>query len=560
MFHRHSAYQTATHVIQHGTVWATIVQDPIFQAQQRRSTDLRDRFRNAFPDLYEAAGYKGRGISSKKSSVSGQGARSTDELAVRPARTVRRRLTYPGLVRPTLDDAPDSSGEEDEGHPNSSKLRPSTSHSHSDELVAPMQLDPAGSRPSLSRRSTSPAPDHDSISISSHSHLLSGPGSPTSPKLGLASPDGIDADDAGHHIDWNALNWMSLAGQPRYMQGASTSSSLFSGNFFASHHSAPRQDVLDRYDLYSSPLASSMNAFGDYASEMGMGGSFSEADMDLNAFAGPASSMGFTHHSQVAGDLIFASHHGGHLQHGHGFGLHVPLLGDAAGAAAPAGLGLSDIGFPADPSVQRDVSSPFLDPIIDGATLALLNPGRSTPSLTADPFDLDLGPPPSTNFGIAPAELHKLPIPSLTPTDSMASLQQTLTSHHHMPFDPMTVGVQPGSSLPSTSSAHRRASPVSHLRSASQPPTELRPFVLRREHLASPGLAPSFSTPSASTSRARPVTRDDAMQHYPNRAPDPYPLPFLDLHYYYAASEASMGIPGGRPPDRQGLTMAQPQT
>ncbi|KAI0035545.1 hypothetical protein K488DRAFT_38942, partial [Vararia minispora EC-137] len=37
----------------HGTVWATIVKDPIFQEQNRRSTDLRDRFRNAFPELYQ---------------------------------------------------------------------------------------------------------------------------------------------------------------------------------------------------------------------------------------------------------------------------------------------------------------------------------------------------------------------------------------------------------------------------------------------------------------------------------------------------------------------------
>ncbi|KAJ3486523.1 hypothetical protein NLI96_g4186 [Meripilus lineatus] len=49
----------------HGTVWATIVKDPIFQEQNRRSTDLRDRFRNAFPDLYMAAGYKPR-LSAKK--------------------------------------------------------------------------------------------------------------------------------------------------------------------------------------------------------------------------------------------------------------------------------------------------------------------------------------------------------------------------------------------------------------------------------------------------------------------------------------------------------------
>ncbi|KAF5381836.1 hypothetical protein D9757_008353 [Collybiopsis confluens] len=50
----------------HGTVWATIVKDPVFQEQNRRSTDLRDRFRNAFPELYQAAGYKPRTSSKKK--------------------------------------------------------------------------------------------------------------------------------------------------------------------------------------------------------------------------------------------------------------------------------------------------------------------------------------------------------------------------------------------------------------------------------------------------------------------------------------------------------------
>ncbi|KAG6828470.1 hypothetical protein H0H92_007836 [Tricholoma furcatifolium] len=44
----------------HGTVWAAIVKDPVFREQGRRSTDLRDRFRNAFPMLYQAAGYKPR--------------------------------------------------------------------------------------------------------------------------------------------------------------------------------------------------------------------------------------------------------------------------------------------------------------------------------------------------------------------------------------------------------------------------------------------------------------------------------------------------------------------
>ncbi|THH28195.1 hypothetical protein EUX98_g5995 [Antrodiella citrinella] len=53
----------------HGTVWATIVKDPIFQEQNRRSTDLRDRFRNAFPELYQAAGYKPRMSAKKKKAL-----------------------------------------------------------------------------------------------------------------------------------------------------------------------------------------------------------------------------------------------------------------------------------------------------------------------------------------------------------------------------------------------------------------------------------------------------------------------------------------------------------
>ncbi len=47
-------------------MWATIVKDPIFQDQHRRSTDLRDRFRNAWPELYAKAGYKPRATAGKK--------------------------------------------------------------------------------------------------------------------------------------------------------------------------------------------------------------------------------------------------------------------------------------------------------------------------------------------------------------------------------------------------------------------------------------------------------------------------------------------------------------
>ncbi|UZJ53003.1 hypothetical protein CBS101457_002323 [Exobasidium rhododendri] len=44
---------------QHGSHWAKIAKDAVFEGR-RKSTDLRDRFRNAFPSLYEQAGYKPR--------------------------------------------------------------------------------------------------------------------------------------------------------------------------------------------------------------------------------------------------------------------------------------------------------------------------------------------------------------------------------------------------------------------------------------------------------------------------------------------------------------------
>ncbi|ORY04805.1 hypothetical protein K493DRAFT_48602 [Basidiobolus meristosporus CBS 931.73] len=41
----------------YGCAWARIVKDPSLNLQDRRSTDLRDRFRTAFPEIYEQLGY-----------------------------------------------------------------------------------------------------------------------------------------------------------------------------------------------------------------------------------------------------------------------------------------------------------------------------------------------------------------------------------------------------------------------------------------------------------------------------------------------------------------------
>ncbi len=50
---------------QYGSHWALIAKNPIFNGQ-RRAIDLRDRFRNAFPEDYERAGFKPRPSKARK--------------------------------------------------------------------------------------------------------------------------------------------------------------------------------------------------------------------------------------------------------------------------------------------------------------------------------------------------------------------------------------------------------------------------------------------------------------------------------------------------------------
>ena len=91
---------------QYGTVWASIAKDPIFAT--RRSTDLRDRFRNAFPDLYVKAGYKPRAAPKKIISEPVTPAKDEliDELATIPGRSttpsprrIRRKSDGTGRIQ-----------------------------------------------------------------------------------------------------------------------------------------------------------------------------------------------------------------------------------------------------------------------------------------------------------------------------------------------------------------------------------------------------------------------------------------------------------------------------
>lgn len=99
----------------HGTVWAAIVKDPIFKEQNRRSTDLRDRFRNAFPELYQAAGYKPRNAAKKKPTVDGVSlptrSATDDQLSMSSTGPVRRNRgsrTKQGFLRGGTKSVPQS--------------------------------------------------------------------------------------------------------------------------------------------------------------------------------------------------------------------------------------------------------------------------------------------------------------------------------------------------------------------------------------------------------------------------------------------------------------------
>jgi len=111
----------------HGTTWATIVKDPIFAEQNRRSTDLRDRFRNAFPDLYQAAGYKPRSASKKKLEGMGVIRAADDQLSTTagPVRSRRRAQTSQGLLRGGTKSVPQSTAcSEDEDSEEESENSP----------------------------------------------------------------------------------------------------------------------------------------------------------------------------------------------------------------------------------------------------------------------------------------------------------------------------------------------------------------------------------------------------------------------------------------------------
>lgn len=341
----------------HGTLWAQIVKDPIFQEQKRRSTDLRDRFRNAFPNLYEAAGYKPRPVSKKKrivDPVSPSRAAADDKIPppclVGPSRR-KRANTNEGLFRRGTKSVPQSatnsddetSGDEMDGDPQD--VRPSGAGKRRASQPLPMvfrdvamdtdespQMGPAPSPhpvplpppPPPSQPQTS-APDIaqsssqiSDLTDSSQSQMWcstpadpspwtgTNPGSPTSSHV-LSMENFAARPHMIGKSAWGAQDWFSP--NPRLGQsmsvGLPSDVSIYGGGALSPTPSSPysfqtiSHGIFDRYDLmptsYPNDVSSEV-AFGDTHS------AFSDPDMF------PTSNYrGFTHHSSYAGDLIFGT-------------------------------------------------------------------------------------------------------------------------------------------------------------------------------------------------------------------------------------------------------------
>ncbi|KAH9916411.1 uncharacterized protein BXZ73DRAFT_105849 [Epithele typhae] len=338
----------------HGTVWATIVKDPIFQAQNRRSTDLRDRFRNAFPDLYQAAGYKPRNTTKKKRDTPPQPARAAtdDALAMSssagPVRR-KRRHTDQGLFRGGTKSVPESANVSEDEESSEDEDGPAPffkeSASQTDEMMSPapttteveMQtLDSLNDTltipdwtPSQTWSSGVDTPVHSTSAWSTATNAASPTSSHISATDYFNNSPFHRRNESGPMIGksaWGPQDWLSA--NPRLEPSSSGSSSYVDG--FSPAPSSPfsfahlNHGVLDRYDLFPTSFAH------DFASEQ---------------------LPRVTHHSNYAGDLIFGARSHQPQQsadYGPGFGF------------GSAGLGLSGL---QPPSTMRTPALPGIDEI-----------------------------------------------------------------------------------------------------------------------------------------------------------------------------------------------------
>ncbi|KAI0742550.1 hypothetical protein C8Q80DRAFT_1109167 [Daedaleopsis nitida] len=570
----------------HGTVWATIVKDPIFQAQNRRSTDLRDRFRNAFPDLYQAAGYKPRNTTKKKRELLTQPTRAATDDALGsscltgPVRR-KRRHTDQGLFRGGTKSVPESANvsededsSDDDESPAAFLKEALASTPQTEEMMSPevneveMQtLDPLSDTltipdfipsSSLSEMTDSSQNWSSGVDTPVHSSVWStatNAASPTSSHLSVTDYFNNSPfqrrNESGPMIGksaWGPQDWLSA--NPR-LDPSSSSSPSFAGNFSPAP-SSPfsfahlNHGVLDRYDLFPTSFAH------DFASEVGVGDTHSTFS-DPEMFA-PSSFRGFTHHSDYAGDLIFGARSHQPQQsadYGPGFGF------------GSAGLGLEGMQSPSTNNLHATLRTPALPGIdeIELTSITLDDPDGSVPMEET----IDTAVPKDPTSPKPPLSLSDLTTYSLPPQTLEEIIGLTQECYVTPPGTPQTHAHDRLSRM----LQHPSGVQFSHNRSISVPPSEHRAYdprapapqtqQLRPKPLVSPTRSMSLmdylplhaSTDQQSQSHVVPAPTDAhamfsslaqsanelwkggaAHGSVPGGDNANYDLPFLDLHYY----------------------------
>jgi hypothetical protein len=558
----------------HGTVWATIVKDPIFQDQKRRSTDLRDRFRNAFPDLYQAAGYKPRNSAAKKkggtSSAGGTGGRvpvraaTDDQLAMsshsmRSPLRRRRAQSSQGLLRggtksvpestTNSDDEESSGGEEDGIQPLTSTMTPAfagldmdnmdTIDPHSDPLSIPDFL-PNTSHSHTPSQSELESSQTWSSGLDTPVHWSSTTaGSPTSSHLSSEyimhhSPYRRGNDGTGMGMigksAWGTQDWFSA--NPRldststnssssYLSPSSTSSSPFS--FHNLNHN--NHTILDRYDLFPTSFPH------DFSSEVGMGDSHSTAfsDPEIGDMFPSSGFRGFTHHSNYAGDLIFGARTHQPVGYG-GFGLG---LSGSVGNEQTTGIHPMQLHTPALPGINE----------VELGNIDLNDRPRAATTAKDDDDpdeipDLDLNCFGSNLEDIVNTTPPGTPIMQPRPTSSLGQFTGNGNGHGHGHHG-RSVSVPP--------TEHRIAAPArpGQLHANSHPlttGTKSLPFFVPSNHHQHAQLLQRQVHPN----QPEAVQHDEpSMMHLMSSHPlsssesSLYDLPFLDLHYNMGPMEAT---------------------
>ena len=558
----------------HGTVWATIVKDPIFQEQNRRSTDLRDRFRNAFPELYQAAGYKPRNAPKKKKDTGPVRAATDDQLPsttshIGPTRQKRASRLLRGGTKSvpesaTCSEDEDSSAAEEESTRRLFKCPPITTASSPqvetpssaepfaemdmeaiDPLSEPLSIPdfmPSASQ-SLSELTDSSQSQGTWSSIETPIHSSSwstNAGSPTSSHISSDYPFNqspfIRRMPTIGKSPWGAQDWFSANPRLDTSTFSSSGSSFAEGlspapsSPFSFHHL--NHGVMDRYDLFPT-------SFHDFASEVGVGdthSTFSDPEMF------PTSTFrGFTHHSNYAGDLIFGArtHQPQQSYYGPGFGFGTPGLG-LSGMQQPSGMHPMQMHASALPGIDEiELASITLN---DQAEVSASASTTGEIGIQKDDTETSLNIASTLElFAIAPHNMEDMvDLAHSTPPATPLTTSRPLSHVHSSASHGRSISVPP-------------SEPRSTLARSTQVQAHLQPVITTTRSL------PFFDALPHQTSESAPLnTTADAQPGVDLWKPtsnDFHNLPFLDLHYYSGSHSADGHHDASGDTSRQGQAL-----